>query len=72
MAKTSKDKDVFNFKFFAKMEAFCLNVCDEKNNIAEIKVQGNGKMPVLFSASKLSRTFSKLELLKCIPSIGGL
>ncbi|XP_070618855.1 LOW QUALITY PROTEIN: intermembrane lipid transfer protein VPS13C [Erythrolamprus reginae] len=40
VSKASKDKDVFNFKFFAKMEAFCLNVCDEKNNIAEIKVQG--------------------------------
>uniref|UniRef100_A0A8C6YIP6 Vacuolar protein sorting 13 homolog C n=1 Tax=Naja naja TaxID=35670 RepID=A0A8C6YIP6_NAJNA len=40
VAKPCKDKDVFNFKFFAKMEAFCLNVCDEKDNIAEIKVQG--------------------------------
>uniref|UniRef100_A0A670Z5Y5 Vacuolar protein sorting 13 homolog C n=1 Tax=Pseudonaja textilis TaxID=8673 RepID=A0A670Z5Y5_PSETE len=40
VAKPSKDKGVFNFKFFAKMEAFCLNVCDEKSNIAEIKVQG--------------------------------
>ncbi|KFP20127.1 Vacuolar protein sorting-associated protein 13C, partial [Egretta garzetta] len=36
----SKDKDVFDFKLFAKLDAFCLNICDEKKNIAEIKIQG--------------------------------
>ncbi|KFO74137.1 Vacuolar protein sorting-associated protein 13C, partial [Cuculus canorus] len=36
----SKDKDIFDFKLFAKLDAFCLNICDEKKNIAEIKIQG--------------------------------
>lgn len=40
MSKPSKDKDVFDFKLFAKLDAFCLNICDEKKNIAEIKIQG--------------------------------
>uniref|UniRef100_A0A674K9G4 Vacuolar protein sorting 13 homolog C n=1 Tax=Terrapene triunguis TaxID=2587831 RepID=A0A674K9G4_9SAUR len=38
--QTAKDKHVIDFKLFAKLDAFCLNVCDEKNNIAEIKIQG--------------------------------
>nr|XP_020640413.1 vacuolar protein sorting-associated protein 13C isoform X1 [Pogona vitticeps] len=38
--KSCKDKDVFGFKLFAKLDAFCLKVCDEKNNIADIKIQG--------------------------------
>ncbi|NXU49115.1 VP13C protein, partial [Turnix velox] len=40
VARPSKDKDVFDFKLFAKLDAFCLNICDEKKNIAEIKIQG--------------------------------
>ncbi|XP_056201858.1 intermembrane lipid transfer protein VPS13C isoform X2 [Falco biarmicus] len=40
VARPSKDKDVFDFKFFAKLDAFCLSICDEKKNIAEIKIQG--------------------------------
>ncbi|KFO96709.1 Vacuolar protein sorting-associated protein 13C, partial [Calypte anna] len=36
----SKEKDIFDFKLFAKLDAFCLNICDEKSNIAEIKIQG--------------------------------
>uniref|UniRef100_A0A8C3KV56 Vacuolar protein sorting 13 homolog C n=1 Tax=Chrysolophus pictus TaxID=9089 RepID=A0A8C3KV56_CHRPC len=36
----SKDKDVFAFKIFAKLDAVCLNLCDDKKNIAEIKIQG--------------------------------
>uniref|UniRef100_A0A674KAL2 Vacuolar protein sorting 13 homolog C n=1 Tax=Terrapene triunguis TaxID=2587831 RepID=A0A674KAL2_9SAUR len=40
MTRTAKDKHVIDFKLFAKLDAFCLNVCDEKNNIAEIKIQG--------------------------------
>lgn len=40
MARPSKDKDVFDLKLFAKLDAFCLNICDEKKNIAEIKIQG--------------------------------
>ncbi|CAH2273272.1 Hypothetical predicted protein [Pelobates cultripes] len=38
--KVSKDKDVFAFKLFAKLGAFCVNVWDGKNHIAEIKIQG--------------------------------
>uniref|UniRef100_A0A8B9RS28 Vacuolar protein sorting 13 homolog C n=1 Tax=Accipiter nisus TaxID=211598 RepID=A0A8B9RS28_9AVES len=38
--KPLKDKDIFDFKLFAKLDAFCLNICDEKKNIAEIKIQG--------------------------------
>ncbi|KGL81364.1 Vacuolar protein sorting-associated protein 13C, partial [Tinamus guttatus] len=40
VARISKDKDIFDFKLFAKLDAFCLNICDEKKNIAEIKIQG--------------------------------
>ncbi|KAM6308390.1 intermembrane lipid transfer protein VPS13C isoform 2-T2 [Aegotheles albertisi] len=40
VARPSKDKDVFDFKLFAKLDAFCLNICDDKTNIAEIKIQG--------------------------------
>ncbi|XP_014800036.1 PREDICTED: vacuolar protein sorting-associated protein 13C isoform X3 [Calidris pugnax] len=40
VARPSKDKDVFDLKLFAKLDAFCLNICDEKKNIAEIKIQG--------------------------------
>lgn len=40
VARPFKDKDVFAFKLFAKLDAFCLNICDEKKNIAEIKIQG--------------------------------
>ncbi|XP_053320973.1 intermembrane lipid transfer protein VPS13C isoform X2 [Spea bombifrons] len=39
-AKASKDKDIFAFKLFAKLDAFSVNVWDEKNPIAEIKIQG--------------------------------
>ncbi|XP_021263276.1 vacuolar protein sorting-associated protein 13C [Numida meleagris] len=40
VTRPSKDKDVFAFKLFAKLDAFCLSLCDEKKNIAEIKIQG--------------------------------
>nr|XP_021141464.1 vacuolar protein sorting-associated protein 13C [Columba livia] len=40
VARPSKDKDVFDLKLFAKLDAFCLNICDEKKNIADIKIQG--------------------------------
>uniref|UniRef100_A0A8C5SHG1 Vacuolar protein sorting 13 homolog C n=1 Tax=Laticauda laticaudata TaxID=8630 RepID=A0A8C5SHG1_LATLA len=57
--KRDKRKEVFNFKFFAKMEAFCLNVCDEKNNIAEIKVQGLDSF--LFLQSSQTILFARLK-----------
>lgn len=37
---SSKDSDIIDFKLFAKLNAFSVFVCDEKNNIAEIKIQG--------------------------------
>ena len=37
---SSKDSDIIHFRLFAKLNAFCVVVCDEKNNIAEIKIQG--------------------------------
>lgn len=37
---SSKDSDIIDFRLFAKLNAFCINVCEEKNNIAEIKIQG--------------------------------
>ncbi|XP_074956200.1 intermembrane lipid transfer protein VPS13C isoform X1 [Phalacrocorax aristotelis] len=40
VARPSKDKDIFDFKLFAKLDAFCLSICDEKKNIADIKIQG--------------------------------
>lgn len=36
---SSKDSDVIHFRLFAKLNAFCVVVCNE-NNIAEIKIQG--------------------------------
>lgn len=36
----SKDTDLIGFRLFAKLNAFCVIVCDEKNSIAEIKIQG--------------------------------
>lgn len=39
VAVSSKDSDI-HFRLFAKLNAFCVVVCNEKNNIAEIKIQG--------------------------------
>ncbi|CAI9549563.1 unnamed protein product, partial [Staurois parvus] len=36
--KTSKDKDLIAFKVFAKLNSFSMNVWDENNHIAEIKI----------------------------------
>lgn len=38
---SSKDSDIIGFRLFAKLNAFCIFVCDEKSSIAEIKIQGN-------------------------------
>uniref|UniRef100_A0A8C5V364 Vacuolar protein sorting 13 homolog C n=1 Tax=Microcebus murinus TaxID=30608 RepID=A0A8C5V364_MICMU len=37
---SSKDSDIIGFSLFAKLNAFSVIVCDEKSNIAEIKIQG--------------------------------
>ncbi|KAM3927460.1 intermembrane lipid transfer protein VPS13C isoform 2-T2 [Leptodactylus fuscus] len=38
--KASKDKDFTAFKLFAKLDSFSINMWDENNHIAEIKVLG--------------------------------
>lgn len=43
---SSKDSDIIYFKLFAKLNAFCVFVCDEKTNIAEIKIQGKSSHDV--------------------------
>ncbi|XP_067327336.1 intermembrane lipid transfer protein VPS13C isoform X1 [Anolis sagrei] len=58
-AKPSKDKDVFDFKFFAKLDAFCISVCDEKNNIGDIRVQGLNSS--LFLQSSQTTLFARLK-----------
>ncbi|KAL8196982.1 UNVERIFIED_CONTAM: Vacuolar protein sorting-associated protein 13C, partial [Gekko kuhli] len=59
VTKTGKDKDVFDFKLFAKLDAFCLNVCDEKSSIAEIKIQGLDSS--LFLQSSQTTLFARLK-----------
>ncbi|XP_051829756.1 LOW QUALITY PROTEIN: intermembrane lipid transfer protein VPS13C [Antechinus flavipes] len=56
---SSKDNDIFNFKLFAKLNAFCVTVCDEKHNIAEIKIQGLDSS--LSLQSKKQSLFARLE-----------
>ncbi|XP_072472489.1 intermembrane lipid transfer protein VPS13C isoform X1 [Notamacropus eugenii] len=55
----SRDNDIFNFKLFAKLNAFCVTVCDEKHNIAEIKIQGLDSS--LSLQSKKQSLFARLE-----------
>ncbi|XP_061451865.1 intermembrane lipid transfer protein VPS13C isoform X2 [Rhineura floridana] len=59
VTKSWKENDVFDFKLFAKLDAFCLNVCDEKNNIAEIKIQGLDSS--LFLQSSQTTLFARLK-----------
>uniref|UniRef100_A0A670KCM5 Vacuolar protein sorting 13 homolog C n=1 Tax=Podarcis muralis TaxID=64176 RepID=A0A670KCM5_PODMU len=54
-----RKKDVFDFKVFAKLDAFCLNICDAKNNIAEIKIQGLDSS--LFLQSSQTILFARLK-----------
>ncbi|XP_005316696.2 intermembrane lipid transfer protein VPS13C isoform X3 [Ictidomys tridecemlineatus] len=56
---SSKDSDVVGFRLFAKLNAFCVIVCDEKSNIAEIKIQGLDSS--LSLQSKKQSLFARLE-----------
>ncbi|XP_004374680.1 intermembrane lipid transfer protein VPS13C isoform X1 [Trichechus manatus latirostris] len=56
---SSKDSDIINFRLFAKLNAFCVTVSDEKNNIAEIKVQGLDSFVSL--QSRKQSLFARLE-----------
>lgn len=54
---SSKNSDIIDFRLFAKLNAFCVIVCDEKNNIAEIKIQGKSikiflKISIFFSVEE--------------------
>uniref|UniRef100_A0A452VIQ5 Vacuolar protein sorting 13 homolog C n=1 Tax=Ursus maritimus TaxID=29073 RepID=A0A452VIQ5_URSMA len=56
---SSKDRDIIDFRLFAKLNAFCVTVCDEKNNIAEIKIQGLDSS--LSLQSRKQSLFARLE-----------
>ncbi|XP_028627194.1 vacuolar protein sorting-associated protein 13C [Grammomys surdaster] len=56
---SSRDSDVISFRLFAKLNAFCVTVCDEKNSIAEIKIQGLDSS--LSLQSKKQSLFARLE-----------
>ncbi|XP_032336935.1 vacuolar protein sorting-associated protein 13C isoform X2 [Camelus ferus] len=56
---SSKDSDIIHFRLFAKLNAFSVIVCDEKNNIAEIKIQGLDSS--LFLQSRKQSLFARLE-----------
>ncbi|GAB1294389.1 Vacuolar protein sorting-associated protein 13C [Apodemus speciosus] len=55
----SRDSDVIGFRVLAKLNAFCVTVCDEKSNIAEIKIQGLDSS--LSLQSKKQSLFARLE-----------
>ncbi|XP_004421707.1 PREDICTED: vacuolar protein sorting-associated protein 13C isoform X2 [Ceratotherium simum simum] len=56
---SSKDSDIIDFRLFAKLNAFCVIVCDEKKNIAEIKIQGLDSS--LSLQSRKQSLFARLE-----------
>ncbi|KAM5242082.1 intermembrane lipid transfer protein VPS13C isoform 2-T2 [Hipposideros larvatus] len=56
---SSKDSDIIDFRLFAKLNAFCVNVCEEKTNIAEIKIQGLDSS--LSLQSRKQSLFARLE-----------
>ncbi|XP_008824817.2 vacuolar protein sorting-associated protein 13C, partial [Nannospalax galili] len=56
---SSRDSDIVGFRLFAKLNSFCVTVCDEKSNIADIKIQG---LDSSFSLqSKKQSLFARLE-----------
>ncbi|KAM6149514.1 intermembrane lipid transfer protein VPS13C isoform 2-T2 [Erethizon dorsatum] len=56
---SSKDSDIIGFRLFAKLSAFCVTVCNEKSNIAEIKIQGLDSS--LSLQSRKQSLFARLE-----------
>ncbi|XP_009427537.4 intermembrane lipid transfer protein VPS13C isoform X5 [Pan troglodytes] len=56
---SSRDSDIIGFRLFAKLNAFCVVVCNEKNNIAEIKIQGLDSS--LSLQSRKQSLFARLE-----------
>ncbi|KAM6200995.1 intermembrane lipid transfer protein VPS13C [Rhynchocyon petersi] len=56
---STKDHDIIGFRLFAKLNSFCVIVCDEKTNIAEIKIQGLDSF--LSLQSRKQSLFARLE-----------
>ncbi|XP_006899704.1 PREDICTED: vacuolar protein sorting-associated protein 13C isoform X1 [Elephantulus edwardii] len=56
---STKDRDIIGFRLFAKLNAFYVIVCDEKNNIAEIRIQGLDSS--LSLQSRKQSLFARLE-----------
>ncbi|XP_058914527.1 intermembrane lipid transfer protein VPS13C isoform X3 [Kogia breviceps] len=59
MIVSSKESDIIHFRLFAKLNAFCVVVCDEKSTIAEIKIQGLDSS--LSLQSRKQSLFARLE-----------
>ncbi|XP_078536950.1 intermembrane lipid transfer protein VPS13C isoform X2 [Lissotriton helveticus] len=57
--KISTDKEIVNFKLFAKLEAFIVNVCDARKHIAEIKIEGLNSS--IFLQSSETQFFARLQ-----------
>ncbi|KAM4675969.1 intermembrane lipid transfer protein VPS13C [Discoglossus pictus] len=57
--KVSKDKDVFAFKLFAKLDAFRVNVWDGEHHITEIEIQGLDSS--IFLLSSQIQVFARLK-----------
>ncbi|XP_064421924.1 intermembrane lipid transfer protein VPS13C isoform X2 [Latimeria chalumnae] len=58
-AKSFREKDFFDFKLFAKLDAFNVNVCDEKHNISDVKIQGLNAS--IFLQSQKTEVFARLK-----------
>ncbi|XP_063099462.1 intermembrane lipid transfer protein VPS13C isoform X5 [Cavia porcellus] len=56
---SSKDSDVTGFRLFAKLNAFCVTICNEKSSIAEIRIQGLDSS--LSLQSRKQSLFARLE-----------
>ncbi|XP_066448424.1 intermembrane lipid transfer protein VPS13C isoform X2 [Eleutherodactylus coqui] len=57
--KASKDKDFIAFKLFAKLDSFSMNMWDENNHIAEIKILGLDSS--VFLESSQIEVFARLK-----------
>lgn len=57
--KASKDKDFVAFKLFAKLDSFSMNMWDENNHIAEIKILGIDSS--VFLESSQIEVFARLK-----------
>ncbi|XP_030044282.1 intermembrane lipid transfer protein VPS13C [Microcaecilia unicolor] len=59
VTKVSKDNDIVDFKLIAKLDAFCINVFDEKSHIAEIKIEGLDSS--VFLQSNKTQVYARLK-----------